>query len=123
MVSTGMPESVTLLSILLLVLIAGMFLDVISMFFIFMPLLVPIALHFHWDLVWFGVVITMTMALGQFHPPLGVNLIVTCRMADITMESTVVWSLWFVGAMICAVLLVAFVPDLALWLPRISGYL
>jgi tripartite ATP-independent transporter DctM subunit len=123
MVSTGMPESVTLLSILLLVLIAGMFLDVISMFFIFMPLLVPIALHFHWDLVWFGVVITMTMALGQFHPPLGVNLIVTCRMADITMESTVVWSLWFVGAMICAVLLVAFVPDLVLWLPRISGYL
>jgi tripartite ATP-independent transporter DctM subunit len=123
MVGTGMSESVTLLSILLLVLIAGMFLDVISMFFIFMPLLVPIALHFHWDLVWFGVVITMTMALGQFHPPLGVNLIVTCRMANITMESTVIWSLWFVGAMTCAVLLVAFVPELALWLPRISGYL
>ena len=123
MLGTGMSETLTLLSILLLILIAGMFIDVISMFFIFLPLLVPIAMHFHWDLVWFGVLITMCMALGQFHPPLGVNLIVTCRMANVTMESTVIWSLWFVAAMSCAMLLVAFVPELALWLPRASGYL
>jgi TRAP-type C4-dicarboxylate transport system permease large subunit len=123
MLGTGMPEAVTLLSILLLVLIAGMFLDVISMFFIFMPLLVPIAIHFNWNLVWFGVLITMDMALGQFHPPLGVNLIVTCRLANVSMESTIIWSLWFVAAMACAMLLVAFVPDLALWLPGKLGYL
>ncbi|GHU37419.1 C4-dicarboxylate ABC transporter [Betaproteobacteria bacterium] len=123
MLGTGMSEMLTLLSILLLVLIAGMFLDVISMFFIFMPLLVPIAIHFNWNLVWFGVLITMDMALGQFHPPLGVNLIVTCRMANVSMESTIIWSLWFVAAMACAMLLVAFVPDLALWLPGKLGYL
>jgi TRAP-type C4-dicarboxylate transport system permease large subunit len=64
----------------------------------------------------------MDMALGQFHPPLGVNLIVTCRMANVTMESTIIWTLWLVAAMSCAMLLVAFVPDLALWLPRILGY-
>jgi tripartite ATP-independent transporter DctM subunit len=123
MLSAGMSETLTLLSILLLILIAGMFIDVISMFFIFLPLLVPIAMHFNWDLVWFGVLITMDMALGQFHPPLGVNLIVTCRMANITMESTIIWSLWFVAARGGAMLLVAFVPELALWLPRVSGYL
>ena len=123
MLGTGISEMLTLLSILLLVLIAGMFLDVISMFFIFMPLLVPIAFHYHWDLVWFGVLITMDMALGQFHPPLGVNLIVTCRMANVSMESTVLWTLWFVAAMACAMLLVAFVPQLALWLPGVLGYL
>jgi tripartite ATP-independent transporter DctM subunit len=123
MVGTGMSETSTLLSILLLILIAGMFLDVISMYFIFLPLLIPIALHFNWDLVWFGVLITMDMALGQFHPPLGVNLIVTCRMAGVTMESTVIWTLWFVAAMACAMLLVAFVPEIVLWLPRVSGFL
>ncbi|MDR2112655.1 MAG: TRAP transporter large permease [Candidatus Accumulibacter sp.] len=123
MLGAGMSETVTLLSILLLVLIAGMFIDVISMFFIFMPLLVPIALHYHWNLVWFGVLITMDMALGQFHPPLGVNLIVTCRMANVSMESTILWTLWFVAAMACAMLLVAFAPELALWLPRALGYL
>ena len=123
MLSTGMSETATLLSILLLILVAGMFLDVISMYFIFLPLLIPIAIHFNWDLVWFGVLITMGMALGQFHPPLGVNLIVTCRMVDISMESTVYWVLWFVGVMTCAMLLVAFVPELVLWLPRVSGFL
>ena len=88
-----------LLSIQLLLLIAGMFLDAISIYFIFLPLLIPIAMHFNWDLVWFGVIITMNMALGQFHPPLGVNLMVTCRMAGVSMESTVPWVLWMVAAM------------------------
>ena len=123
MLGVGISETATLLSILLLILIAGMFLDAISMYFIFLPLLVPIALHFNWDLVWFGVLITMGMAIGQYTPPVGVNLIVTCRMINISMESTVYWVLWFVGAMTCAMLLVAFVPELVLWLPRVSGFL
>ena len=87
------------------------------------PLLVPIALHFGWDLVWFGVIITMNMALGQFHPPLGVNLMVTCRLAAVPMESTISWVLWMVLAMAGTMFLVTCVPDLALWLPRSLGYL
>jgi tripartite ATP-independent transporter DctM subunit len=123
MLGTGLSETAMLLSIQLLLLIAGMFLDAISIFFIFLPLLVPIAVHFNWDLVWFGVIITMNMALGQFHPPLGVNLMVTCRMAGISMESTIPWVIWMVLAMGGAMLLVTFVPELALWLPRHLGYL
>jgi tripartite ATP-independent transporter DctM subunit len=123
LLGTGASETVMLLSIQLLLLIAGMFLDAISIYFIFLPLLVPIALHFHWDLVWFGIIITMNMALGQFHPPLGVNLMVTCRMAGISMESTIPWVLWMVAAMAGTMLLVTFVPELALWLPRTLGYL
>lgn len=123
LLGTGLSEIPMLLSIQLLLLIAGMFLDAISIYFIFLPLLVPIALHFNWDLVWFGVIITMNMALGQFHPPLGVNLMVTCRMAGVSMESTVPWVLWMVAAMAGMMLLVTFVPDLALWLPRHLGYL
>jgi TRAP-type C4-dicarboxylate transport system permease large subunit len=123
MLGTGLPELAMLISIQLLLLIAGMFLDAISIYFIFLPLLVPIAIHFDWDLVWFGVVITMNMALGQFHPPLGVNLMVTCRMAGVSMESTIPWVLWFVAAMAGTMFLVTFVPELALWLPRTLGYL
>lgn len=119
----GASETVMLLMIQLLLLIAGMFLDAISIYFIFLPLLIPIAMHFHWDLVWFGIIITMNMALGQFHPPLGVNLMVTCRMAGISMESTIPWVIWMVLAMAGTMLLVTFVPELALWLPRHLGYL
>ena len=80
-------------------------------------------MHFNWDLVWFGAVMTMNMALGQFHPPLGVNLMVTCRMAGVSMESTIPWVLWMVAAMAGTMFLVTFVPELALWLPRSFGYL
>lgn len=123
MLGAGLPEVAMLISIQALLLIAGMFLDAISIYFIFLPLLIPIALHFNWDLVWFGVVITMNMALGQFHPPLGVNLMVTCRMAGVSMESTIPWVLWMVAAMAGTMFLVTFVPELALWLPRTLGYL
>jgi C4-dicarboxylate transporter DctM subunit len=118
----GASETAMLLMIQLLLLIAGMFLDAISIYFIFLPLLIPIAIHFNWDLVWFGIIITMNMALGQFHPPLGVNLMVTCRMAGISMESTIPWVVWMVLAMAGTMLLVTFVPDIALWLPRHLGY-
>lgn len=123
MLGSGTPEFAMLVLIQLLLLFAGMFLDAISIYFIFLPLLIPIAMHFQWDLVWFGVVITMNMALGQFTPPLGVNLMVTCRMAGVTMESTIPWALWMVVAMAGTMLLVTFVPELALWLPRTLGYL
>lgn len=123
LLGAGLPEYAMLLAILALLLVAGMFLDAISMYFIFLPLLVPIALHFQWDLVWFGVVITMNMAIGQFTPPLGVNLMVTSRLAGIGMEATTVWVLWLVAAMTGAMLLVAFIPGIVLWLPRLLGYM
>jgi C4-dicarboxylate transporter, DctM subunit len=123
LVGTVRSETVMLLSITLLLLIAGMFLDAISIYFIFLPLLVPIALHFDWSLVWFGIIITMNLAIGQFHPPLGVNLMVTCRLAGVSMESTIPWVIWMVGAMTITMLLVTFVPEIALWLPRVLGYL
>jgi tripartite ATP-independent transporter DctM subunit len=123
MLRTGAPELVMLILIQVLLLFAGMFLDAISIYFIFLPLLIPIAMHFQWDLVWFGVVITMNMALGQFTPPLGVNLMVTCRMAAVSLESTLPWVIWMVVAMAGTMFLVTFVPELALWLPRTLGYL
>jgi len=115
-------EWVMLLMIMLMLLIAGMLLDAVSIFLVFLPILLPIANTFHWDLVWFGVLLTMNMAIGQFTPPMAVNLMVTTRIAGITMESTVRWVLWMVAAMLIALTLVAVLPQLALWLPRKLGY-
>jgi C4-dicarboxylate transporter, DctM subunit len=123
LLETGIGEVPMLLGIQMLLLVAGMFLDAISIYFIFLPLLLPVAAHFNWDLVWFGVIITMNVALGQFHPPLGVNLMVTCKMAGVTMESTIQWVIWLVLAMAGTMFLVTFVPEIALWLPRRLGYL
>ena len=115
-------ESMMLAMIKVMLLIAGMLLDAVSIFLVFLPILLPIASAFHWDLVWFGVLMTMNMAIGQFTPPMAVNLMVTSRIAGISMESTVQWVLWFVLAMLLALILVAAVPQLALWLPQTLGY-
>lgn len=120
----GVGSEVLVLLLLNLALLAlGMVLDAVSIFLILLPLLTPIMNAFHWDPVWFGVMLTMNLAIGQFTPPMAVNLMVTTRVAGISMESTVRWVLWMVAAMLCALILVTFVPELALWLPRKLGYL
>lgn len=116
-------ETVTLLAVVVVLFIAGMFLDGVSILFIFIPILLPVMTHFGWDAVWFGVLMTMSLAIGQFTPPLALNLMVTTRIADIGMEETVPWVLWFVLGMTIALLLAMFVPQLALLVPGYLGYL
>ena len=112
-----------LLSINLLLLAAGMFLDAISIFLILLPLLVPIAVAMGWDLVWFGVMMTINLAIGQFTPPMAISLMITSRIAGIGMEETFKWVIWLVLAMGAGLALMIVFPQLALWLPGRLGYL
>lgn len=122
LMATTQSETAMLLAITVMILIAGMLLDGVSIFLIFLPILIPIAQAYGWSMVWFGIVLTMNIAIGQFTPPMAVNLIVTARIAGVTIESTVPWAIWMVGAMLGALMLVSFVPELALFLPRWLGY-
>jgi tripartite ATP-independent transporter DctM subunit len=115
-------ETIMLALVMLLILIAGMFLDGVSIFLVFLPILIPIMNQFRWDPVWFGILLTMNIAIGQFTPPLAVNLMVTSKVAGVSMESTVQWVLWMVVAMLAALVLVAAFPQLALWLPGVMGF-
>ena len=121
-VHSGLGEYGVLALLMLLMIVAGMFLDGVSIFLIFIPLLLPIAQTYHWDLVWFGVVLTLKIALGQFTPPMAVNLMVSCRIARVRMEQTVPWVGWLLVAMGVVMLLVIVFPQLALWLPGRLGY-
>jgi tripartite ATP-independent transporter DctM subunit len=122
LISSGLESTGALLVLFAILLIVGMFLDGVSIFLIFIPLLTPLMLAFKWDVVWFGVVLTMVIAIGQFTPPMAVNLMVSCKMAKVPMEDTIPWVLWLVVSFILAAMLVIFVPELALWLPRSLGY-
>ncbi|QRQ86319.1 TRAP transporter large permease [Cupriavidus oxalaticus] len=120
--TSGLGEYGVLALIVLLLMTVGMFLDGISIFLIFVPLLLPIANAFQWNPVWFGVVLTLKVALGQFTPPLAVNLMVSCRIARVRMEETVPWVIWMLLAMFIAMLMVLAYPPLATWLPDYLGY-
>ncbi|MGB6103937.1 MAG: TRAP transporter large permease [Pusillimonas sp.] len=121
-VNSGLGEYGVMALLIVLLVVLGMFLDGISIFLIFVPLLMPIANSYQWDAVWFGVILTIMVAVGQFTPPLAVNLMVSCRIAKVPMESTVRWVLWLLISMFVVLVLVILFPELALWLPRYLGF-
>jgi C4-dicarboxylate transporter, DctM subunit len=120
--ASGLSSGGTLALLMVLLLVVGMFLDGVSIFLIFLPLLYPLMLAFQWDLVWFGILLTMMVAIGQFTPPMAVNLLVACRLAKVRIEATVPHVLWLVVSFLVATVLVAMFPQLALWLPKSLGY-
>ncbi len=120
-VGLGLGEYGTIALLMVALIFIGMFLDGVSTFLILLPVLIPIARAFDWDLTWFGVILTMKIAIGQFTPPLAVNLMVSCRIAGVTMESTIPWVVWMILAMFVALALVVGFPGIALWLPRVMG--
>ncbi len=124
LVALGSSSSTGLLFILMMFLIImGMFLDGISIFLIFCPILIPVAQNFGWDLVWFGVLMTYVIAIGQFSPPMAVNLMVSCRLTGARMEDTVRWVIWLLLAMLAGLVLLIFWPGLILWLPTVLGFM
>ncbi|NBC31214.1 MAG: TRAP transporter large permease subunit [Alphaproteobacteria bacterium] len=108
--------------VLVFLLLAGMVLDGISIYLIAVPLLIPVARAFDWGLTWFGILMAMTIAVGQFTPPVAVNLMVTSRIAGVPLEASFRWVVWFFVAMVVALALVAAFPGLALWLPRLLDF-
>jgi len=118
---SGHP-AVILTLVLAFLLLVGMVLDGVSIYIILIPLLMPIVESFQWNPVWFGIVMAMTIAIGQFTPPVAVNLLVTARVAGISIESTLGWALWMVLAMLVAMTLIVLFPGIALWLPQVLGY-
>jgi tripartite ATP-independent transporter DctM subunit len=118
----GLGSIGTLIGLFVVMTVLGMVLDGVSIFLVFLPLLYPLMLAFGWDPVWFGVLLTMKIAIGQFTPPMAVNLMVACRLARVRMEETLPWIGWLIVSFVAATLAVLLMPELALWLPRRLGY-
>ncbi|MCL4746207.1 MAG: TRAP transporter large permease, partial [Burkholderiaceae bacterium] len=121
-IASGIGSNWALAVIVGVLLLIGMVLDGVSIFLIFVPLLLPLVKAYGWDPVWFGVVLTYMVAIGQFTPPVAVNLMVSARMAGVPIEHTVPWVMWFVFAMLAVLAALIAVPELALWLPRALNY-
>jgi C4-dicarboxylate transporter DctM subunit len=105
-----------------MLLIAGMLLDAISIYYVFLPILIPVMKHFGWDPMWFGVMMTVNLAIGTVTPPVALNLYVAANMAKISMERISRAAVPFVLALIAALLVVTYIPSLSLWLPHLFGF-
>jgi C4-dicarboxylate transporter, DctM subunit len=111
----------TLIVINVILLLAGTFLDAISIFYIFVPILLPVAMAAGMDPVHFGVVATVNLAIGMTTPPVGVNLYVAAAMGRVPVSSVVRAVGPILAAQLVALVIVNAFPQLSLWLPDALG--
>ena len=117
----GGNKVVFLLLVNIILLIAGCFVDAISAFYLFVPILFPVAVELGYDPVAFGVLMTVNLAIGQVTPPVGVNLYVAAPMAKVNLKEISKGVIPYILISIVTLLLITYVPQFSLLLPNILG--
>jgi TRAP-type mannitol/chloroaromatic compound transport system permease large subunit len=98
----------------------GVFLDDTAMLVIVAPLFIPLAAALGFDLVWYGVLYTITCQIAYLTPPFGYNLFLMRAMAppEVTLPDIYRSIVPFVGIMLLTLLIIGVFPEIATWLPN-----
>lgn len=122
MTGLGLSPGWMLLLIIVFYLVLGCFMETLSMMITTIPIVAPIMIALGYDPIWLGIMIIVLVEAALITPPVGLNLFVvqSVRKAG-SMTAVIVGSLPFVLAMFVMLALLAFIPGLALWLPRAFG--
>ncbi|MDZ5650401.1 TRAP transporter large permease [Nitrospirillum sp. BR 11828] len=117
-VGMHLSKWVLLTAILLLVVVLGFFLPPVSIILMTAPIILPPLKAAGFDLIWFGIILSIVMEMGLIHPPVGLNIFVIKNIApDIPLRDVVMGVLPFVALMLVSILALCLVPGLATWLP------
>ncbi len=101
----------------------GMFLEPVSMTFITLPTIYPLMSAAGFDLIWFGVVYTITMEIAVLTPPVGLNLYVIQGIGrgSVTIGDVIIGCLPFIAALVALIGILILMPSTALWLPELMS--
>ena len=119
LVSVAGSRLLLLLLVNIVLLIAGTFMDAISIYYIFVPIFLPALLALGVDPLHFGIIASVNLTIGLITPPVGVNLFVAAPLAKIRLGDISVGIIPFILAMLVALLLINVFPGLSLWLPSL----
>lgn len=111
-----------LLIVNVILLLLGCLLEGTTILLIVVPVLLPTAQALGIDMVHFGIVAVVNIMIGLITPPYGLLLFIMTNISGVPLRQIVRETMPFLFAMIGALLLISFVPDLVLWLPRFFGY-
>jgi len=117
----GVPPVLFIILVCILFIFLGDFLEVVSITLITLPILHPILIAFHVDLIWFAVIMCITMEFALITPPVGLNLYVIQGIvpdADLIEAFLGTWP--FMVLMMLTLILIFIFPSLAIWLPGVS---
>jgi C4-dicarboxylate transporter DctM subunit len=107
---------VLLAAILLMVVVLGFFLPPVSIILMTAPIILPPLKAAGFDLIWFGVVMTIVMEMGLIHPPVGLNIFVIKSIAPDIPLRDVIWGVMpFVVLMMISIVLLCLFPAVATW--------
>jgi len=114
--------AVFLLAINVLLLIVGMFMDIISATMILGPVFLPMLDAYGINWMHFGLILTVNLAIGYCTPPVGVSLYIAGAIVnkDVIYVSKAVVP--FLAIQLAVLALITYMPDLVLWLPRLMGF-
>ena len=116
MAEQQVSPAVLLLAINVFLLIVGCFIDPSSAVLVLTPLLVPIVKHAGIDLIHFGIIVTVNLAIGMFTPPFGLNLFVSQGLFNVPIGRIVQGLMPFLAIQLAALLAITYVPWLSLYL-------
>ena len=119
----GLPPMVVIAGMMLILVFLGIFVDQVSMMMITLPIFMPVVQAFNIDLVWFGVMFLICMQLGLLLPPHGMLLMTMKGVAppQVTMAHIFQAVTPYVLMSIVVLILVFFIPAVAVWLPGLIG--
>ena len=108
------------IAICIFYIIGGCFLDSLGLLVLSTPIIAPIIAYLGYDLVWFGVVMTMLGAVGAITPPLGVNVYVIKHISGVPLGTIFKGILPFLIVILAAIGMVIAFPEIATWLPSMT---
>ena len=121
--SISSNRTVVILLLNLIILFLGMIMDMAPIILIATPILLPVAMEMGIHPVQFGIMMVLNCGIGLLTPPVGAVLFIGSAVAKRPMEKVVKATLPFYLCMIIALILISFIPDISLWLPRLTGSL
>lgn len=119
LIEANVDKYMFLLMVNVLLILAGSFMEPSAIIMIMVPLLLPVAVALGIDPIHFGIVITINMELGMVSPPVGLNLFVTSGLTGMSIKDVIVAAFPWTMTILVGLLLVTYIPDIALWLPNL----
>ncbi len=119
----GLTDSriVILLMVNVLFLIVGMFLDIGPSVVILAPIVTPIMVRLGFDPLHFAMVMMVNVNIGNATPPMGMTLMVASQIARVPYEKAMLEVVPFLAAQIAGLMLISYIPEITLWVPRLLG--
>ena len=108
--------------VIVFLLFVGMFMETLAAILILVPVLLPVMYMTGADPTHVGIVVICTLSIGFMTPPLGENLFVASGIGGEAVEKIIVKVLPFVFVTTVATFVIAYVPQISLWLPKMMGY-